>query len=148
MDDLLSEVCGIWQGNGVSTSAFGQRREWKAPGLRIQQFSAGWGVIPAADAVTQVRGKLACGTYRDRERLHRVLGERQLPELAGLDGQLMFCEVIDEKGPDQPTHLCTALLSRGEIASRIETRATDAEKAEKVTRELSVLAARSLTTVS
>jgi len=148
MDDLLSEVCETQPGNGVYLSAFGQRREWKASDLRIQQFAGGWGVSPAAEAVAQVRGQLGCGTYRDREGLHRILGERELSRLSGLDDQLMFCEVIDENDPDGPTHLCTALLARGEIASRIETRAATAERAEQVTRELAAPAAQRLAAVS
>ncbi|WP_204291741.1 hypothetical protein [Micromonospora gifhornensis] len=148
MDDLLSGACGTEPGNGVYLSAFGQRREWKAPHVRIQQFAGGWGVSPAAEAVAQVRGRLGCGTYQDREGLHRVLGERELSPLSGLDDQLMFCEVINEEGPEGPTHLCTVLLARGEIASRIQTRAATAERAEQVARELAVPAARRLAAVS
>ncbi|MFD2764446.1 hypothetical protein [Micromonospora eburnea] len=148
MDDLLSGVCGTQPGNGVYLSAFGQRREWKAPHLRIQQFAGGWGVSPAAEAVARVRGQLGCGTYRDREGLHRILGERELSRLSGLDDQLMFCEVINEKGPDRPTYLCTVLVARGEVASRIQTWAATAERAEQVTRELAAPAAQRLAAVS
>ncbi|MEU7996184.1 hypothetical protein AB0B83_12720 [Micromonospora sp. NPDC049060] len=146
--DVLSPVCGNRPGSGVYLSAFGQRREWTGPDLEIEQFSGAWGVIPATEAVAQVRSKLGCGTYQDREGQHRVLGERELPKLARLDSQLLFCEVIDEDGPEQPTHLCTALLARGEIATRIQTRAADAERAEQLVGELSILAARRLTAVS
>ncbi len=148
MDDVLSGVCGTRRGNGVYGSAFGQRREWKASGLRIQQFAAVWGINSAADAVAQIRSRLGCGTYRDREGLHRVLGERELSRLSGLDDQLMFCEVINEEGPEGSTHLCTVLLARGEIASRIQARADTAERAEQVTRELAAPAAKRLAAVS
>jgi hypothetical protein len=147
-DDVLSPVCGNRPGNGVYESAFGQVYEWAAPDVEIEQFAGAWGVIPAAEAVAQVRGKLGCGTYMDRSGLYRVLGERQLPKLAGLDDQLLFCEVTNEEGPERPTYLCTALLARGEIASRIQVRGADAERVERVARELSVPAARRLTAVS
>lgn len=146
-DDVLDDVCGIERGNGVYMSAFGQQREWEAPQLRIRQFAGAWGVRPAGEAVQQVRERLDCGSYQNREGSYRVLGERTLPRLSGLDDQLMFCEVTGEKGAE-PGHLCTALLARGAIASRIETRAATAEMAEQVTRELTVLAARSLTAVA
>ncbi|MFJ8577389.1 hypothetical protein [Micromonospora sp. NPDC093277] len=148
MGSVLSGVCGTRRGNGVYGSAFGQRREWEASGLRIQQFAAVWGVDSAADAVAQIRGRLGCGTYQDREGSHRVLGERELSILSGLDDQLMFCEVLNEKDPDGPTHFCAVLLARGMLASRIETRADTAERAEQVTRELAVSAAQRLTAVS
>ncbi|WBB57656.1 hypothetical protein [Verrucosispora sp. WMMD573] len=144
-DDVLSPVCGNRPGGGVYLSAFGQRRQWTGPDLEIEQFSGAWGVIPAAEAVAQVRGKLGCGTYREREGPHRVLGERHLPKLAGLDGQLMFCEVVDEDGPERPTYICTALLARDGVATRIQARATGADQAEQLVGELSVQAARALT---
>ncbi|MEV4808366.1 hypothetical protein [Micromonospora avicenniae] len=147
-ESVLSHVCGNRPGNGVYMSAFGQRREWTGPDLEIEQFAGAWGATSAAEAVAQVRGVSSCGTYRGRDGLHRVLGERQLPGLPGLDSQLLFCEVIDEEGPERRTYLCTVLLARGGIASRIETRAATAEMAEQVTRELTVLAARSLTAVA
>lgn len=83
-----------------------------------------------------------------REGLHRVLGERQLPTWAGLDGQLLFCEVIDEGGPERPTFMCRALLARGAIATRIQVRAARDERAEQLVGALSVPAAQALTVES
>ncbi|MET8262183.1 hypothetical protein ACFYPG_32935 [Micromonospora sp. NPDC005553] len=147
-DGVLSSVCGMRRGNGVYGTAFGQQREWEAPDLRVMQLAGAWGVTSGAQAVEQVRGKLGCGTYRDREDRYRVLGETQLPRLPGLDGQLMYCEVIDGADRSVPTHICTLLLARGALVSRIRTLALDTATAERVTKQFSVLAAQSLTAIS
>jgi hypothetical protein len=144
MDDVVTAVCGNRTGNGVYMSAFGQRREWTGSDLTIQHFGGAFGAVTAAQAVEQPRTKLGCGTYKDRDGTHRVLGEVTLPAYAKTDGRLMFCEVVDEQQPSETRYLCTALLAREDIVSRIEVRATTRAQSEQVTTTLAALAARTL----
>jgi hypothetical protein len=125
-DDVASAVCGNRSGPGVYGSMFGQRRRWAGNGLEVEQFAGVFGSVTASEAIAQVSGVLRCGSYRDRDGEHTEIHEVTLPSLPKIDGSLMFCETLNGA-----THVCTVLLAREDMLSRVEVTSKDEAAAKK-----------------
>ncbi len=135
-DGVASSVCGNRRGSGVYSSMFGQRRRWAGDGLQVEQFAGVFGSVTASEAIAQVGSVLGCGSYRDRAGEHTKIHEVALPSLEKIDGSRMFCETLNGD-----THVCTVLLAREDILSRVEVTSKDEAAAKKAAKQLAKSAA-------
>ncbi|GAA0566639.1 hypothetical protein GCM10010172_58130 [Paractinoplanes ferrugineus] len=124
-DDVASPVCGNKQGPQAYSSESGMRREWRGPQVKVHQFAGAFGAVTAEQAIDQVAGKLACGSYPAQDRdggeytgVHKVT----VPST-----RLAFCETSPGKNA-----FCTGLLARDDILVRIQVAAVDEAAATKL----------------
>lgn len=135
-DGVASAVCGNRSGPGVYGSMFGQRRRWAGDALKVEQFAGVFGSVTASEAIAQVGGVLGCGSYRDRDGEHTKIHEVALPSLEKIDGRRMFCQTLNGD-----TYLCTVLLAREDMLSRVVVTSKDEAAATKAAKQLAKTAA-------
>ncbi|GAA1898680.1 hypothetical protein [Asanoa iriomotensis] len=152
-EDVVSAVCGNRRGPGVYASLGGQRKLWTSADLNVESFAGAFGVISAATAVEQVKGRFTCDEYtadadpdarmaipnQDADGWHRDIRLIQPPALAGVENAVFFCETVKEVN-----HRCYAALARAEVVSRVTVTARTTARAEEATRSLLDEAARRL----
>ncbi|WIM97335.1 hypothetical protein ACTOB_000843 [Actinoplanes oblitus] len=114
-EDVASHVCRNSTAMGAVSSAYGQQRTWHDKTRSAEQFAGAFGAIPAADAVAQVDAALTCTGY-DYLYAYRDIRRMPLPRLPRVDRQLMFCALRDGSA-----HVCTVLLARGDMLTRLLT---------------------------
>jgi hypothetical protein len=146
-EDVAAHVCDNGPDSGALVAAFGRARNWKGrdtvesdDARVVRQFAGAYGAITAAEAIDQVNGEFGCKRYTDFVDVYTGVGRVGLPELPGVDRQLLYCE----QGEDTADR-CTLLLARGDILSRITVEAATEAEAERDVRALADDAAEALT---
>jgi hypothetical protein len=145
-EDVAAHACDNGPDSGALVAAFGRARNWKgrdADGSDdyrvVRQFAGAYGAITAAEAIDQVNGEFGCDRYTDFVDVYTSVGRIGLPELPGVDRQLLYCE----QGEDAADR-CTLLLARGDVLSRLIVEASSEAEAERDVRALADDAAKAL----
>ncbi|MEU4625372.1 hypothetical protein AB0G04_36050 [Actinoplanes sp. NPDC023801] len=145
-EDVAAHVCDNGPGSGAFVAAFGQTRDWwdrDSGGFSderaVRQFVGAYGAVTAADAITQVNGQFSCDRYTDFGNDYTSVGRVGLPELPGVERQLLYCEQDENENGR-----CTLLLARGDILSRLVVKAATEADAERDARALADDAAAAL----
>ncbi|WP_412740277.1 hypothetical protein [Krasilnikovia sp. MM14-A1259] len=139
LDDVASGVCGLQRGNGVYEGMFGLRRQWRGKGVAVEQFVSAFGAITATKAIDQVKGSLACGSYRDRSGEHTEIATHPVDRFPNIDGSAMFCETLNAR-----QRICTVLLAREDMLSRVTVQADDHAVASSLANSVASRAASAL----